>query len=167
MLSRHPCWIWKTRFLAKKCSFFRFAKLEFVYLLKTAQQSKNGSRCATPKENINGISAISTFGFSLVTTLYLGHIFFELTCTCLRYTTKCTFEKKGSCEKREWPLKTSRNVRCHLDCHFIPWFVKGNRKKERGGWVGGLLLSFNGQLPLPYIPVFNTFDTHYCSRILR
>ena len=39
--------------------FFRSAKLEFVYLLRTAQQSKKGSLgCATPKENINRISTI-------------------------------------------------------------------------------------------------------------
>ena len=46
-------WIWKARFLARKCSIFR-AKSEFVYLLKTAQQSKNESGCATPKENFLG-----------------------------------------------------------------------------------------------------------------
>ena len=44
----------------EKLLFFRFAKFDFVYLLKTAQQSRNkgSSGCATPKENINRISAI-------------------------------------------------------------------------------------------------------------
>ena len=38
---------------------FLRAKFEFVYLLKTAQQSEKGSPgCATPKENINRISTI-------------------------------------------------------------------------------------------------------------
>ena len=38
---------------------FLRAKFEFVYLLKTAQQSEKGSPgCATPKENINIISSI-------------------------------------------------------------------------------------------------------------
>ena len=57
----------KTRFLAIKCSFFG-AKFEFVYFLKTAQQSEKGSGCATPKENINKISAVDEddfFGFLL------------------------------------------------------------------------------------------------------
>ena len=41
-----------------KCSFFR-AKFEFVYFMKTSQQSKKGLvECATPKENINRISAV-------------------------------------------------------------------------------------------------------------
>ena len=42
-------------------NFFR-AKLELVYLLKKAQQSKKRSECATPKENIN---RIALFGFLL------------------------------------------------------------------------------------------------------
>ena len=37
---------------------FLRAKFEFVYLLKTAQQSEKGSGCATPKENINRIYAV-------------------------------------------------------------------------------------------------------------
>ena len=44
----------------EKLLFLRFAKFDFVYLLKTAQQSRNkgSSGCATPKENINRISPI-------------------------------------------------------------------------------------------------------------
>ena len=53
-----------------KNSFFghRVLLLEFIYLLKTAQQSKKGSGCATPKENIERISTVdeeALFGFLL------------------------------------------------------------------------------------------------------
>ena len=43
--------------MAIECSFSR-AILEFIYLLKSAQQSKKGSGFVTPKENINRISAV-------------------------------------------------------------------------------------------------------------
>ena len=55
----------KTRFLAVKCSHFR-AKSEFVSFLKTTQQLKKGSGCATQKEDINRIPAVDEehfFGF--------------------------------------------------------------------------------------------------------
>ena len=46
--------------------FFRFAILEFVYLLKMAQQSEKGTGCVIPKENINRISTIVDEEYFLV-----------------------------------------------------------------------------------------------------
>ena len=72
-------------------NFFR-AKLEFVYLLKTTQQSKKRSECATPKENIN---RIALFGF-LLTVLSFWHtqyntIYFVAYISLLVMTLCCTW----------------------------------------------------------------------------
>ena len=59
----------KNSFSGHKVLLFFRAILEFVYLLKTAQQWKKESGCATPKENISRISAVDEEHF-LVFSLF-------------------------------------------------------------------------------------------------
>ena len=54
----------KNSFSGHKVLLLFLAKSEFVYLLKTAQQSEKGTGCSTPKENIN-IIHYSLFGTQL------------------------------------------------------------------------------------------------------